>query len=395
MNMETIIKILKMQQVAIVAGLVTKECYSLFARGIDYQWREILAQNRCYPVMFFSSDSARPFYKNKAGVYQDVTPLSLKSETVSMLFLPLKSGGVPASYIYIVPSKAEEIEELSKEWGKRVGKLIWIQSFPYAQLNSVLLLKDILQQSWLKCCEVSLCLLKTGRRFGESDLFDENKAIGEAETEYRQRQLVQTVTKCQIPISERDLKQLVFPTEPISDIVLRNLVHQVEGARQEFNNFFEIDYSSAISPLLDPNELDQLFQYDKKMGVSKKALRDHWNRKIDGYYKTKCKPTLEAFALYFIHSISLRDSKEEMNVFFEQEWHRFSQKANNLLRISIIQSQQLNQSTEWVLISHSQIAWKCAFASWLEEELRKNLGNLLKDKLQLWTDVFAKNEEAS
>jgi hypothetical protein len=402
--MDIIKSILLKNEKIFCIGLRGIERYNFFRRLLSEDHKRFLPENDIdsqlsYNLVLFPDDIGQGYCEDSSG---NLTPLQQSSidTTMSTVYLPIPRKSIKNKYVYILPPAldyreiAEGIENIfnfdGAEWLSYHDRILWFDSFPYAQIDELNLALQI-KRSYLlsdRGTEFTACLIKGSRRFGYSDIENEEAAVIEAERNYSRGGFENSVYIADygkgIDEAIESFKHKETYKHKVSSIVKEAIKLQYEN----FNRYFEEDFQEFVMERLTVKILDDICSYNNWNTYKKHTIFDTWLYYLEEEAKGWREALLEFIYDNHLQYISVGDGRAKVEQFVKAEGLLLKNKLLKVRPKEKAVDSHMDEIEYLSYVKELKVLFKKAVDDFVNISLKKDIRGIIEEGFSVWAKVM-------
>lgn len=394
--MEEMKRLLAQYQTIFILGTNGSERYEFFRSYIDKPYQAYLPRGEFittlpYPIILFPDDHYEGFIERQ----NSFLPLSsyLGEGDIDCLYIPIKSHKLPSGFVYILPPSLgkkdfDVIEDHfsfhDQLWVKRVSKMIWMEGFPYGQRDGKKVLEFFKRSQTLNKVDLSVCFLKSGRKFGYSDLSTEEKAIAHATELYIANDLCRNVFVIDPSEKERQFTDVIYTRISYKHLVLSRVRNEITSEYEDFKDFFDEDYEFLVLDKLSIEKLDEVFSYKHSMKANNQNLVAYWINQIDEEIISVWRSLFKEMINEYITKVDIMDRSTEIDQFLKKQWNAKMKLLKKHYTFQVKVSSNMDEISYLVHIKHTKVAMKQEIVKFLFDEMATSIKEVLESRFAYW-----------
>ncbi|WP_423798207.1 hypothetical protein [Neobacillus sp. SAB-20_R2A] len=324
------IPLLKKQKPIFFLGCRGIERYGLFrafsspGSVLQQWWPSNMSESPSVAFILYTNPSPDIFFLTNDG---EIRRNSGK-ESTKAVFLPVRPGIIPIGTIFIIPTaiETEQVPIILKQttWNNVLAEYVWVEGFPYGKNESFLALERLQLERLIHYSRLQVYLVKSGRKFGYSDLGKEEEAIAQAEAFFTGKNISNRIHLVSTPLQQEQLFYLFGGTISYKDELLKRKTDELISSKRYFENFFEIEYEDLLNDLNLVQQLNELFSYDKFQRATSTNPYSLWMNHLDKHLLVNVHDGYINFCMSFINTISIseEDAKARIDTLLHNIWSR-------------------------------------------------------------------------
>ncbi|MDR6726183.1 hypothetical protein J2W91_004689 [Paenibacillus amylolyticus] len=397
--MNALKQFLKTQRTVFVAGMLGVERYNWFQNmtalehHIYIPSRE-LEETVDIPLFFFASQDQTAWAELQSGELVSL-PLSAEQQSSRIMarYIPVAHEWIPDGFVIILlPPFIRSVvwgETLSpliwvqeQGWLQPGSRLLWIDRFPYAEQEGLNSLRRLMAESeWL---DTTVCLLRTDRRYGHSDLDDEQQALETARRIWMDSAVPLTVQVLDARKSRRSITSLLYAHRSYAVPIKRQIRDVVEGKHAHFRKFYNEDYDLMVMSEYTADAMESIFSYTAWL-KSDKSLIEEWNEQAQLKLIPKLNVVMTEFVDMQLNGTGVYDLDRLMQIKLEKIWKYGFSYIRSCFSSQSRQPDDLGELQYLASTAKDKAQYIQAFQHVMENILRKELEDMLEKHYGLWS----------
>ncbi|MNI08470.1 hypothetical protein D3C73_615100 [compost metagenome] len=264
-------------------------------------------------------------------------------------------------------------------WLKPDARLFWVDCFSFGSKDSLETLASLKLGHDL--LDTTVCLLRSGRRYGYSDLTGEDAAIKAAEKEWVSRGNETVVIDIQ---TNRSLLTSLLYKKRSYSLPIRSLVKRdVREKHSLCRKYFREDYELMVLSKVTPGSLDPIFAYEGWVNNSA-GLISVWNEQA----RTRLLPELNEGIVTFVSTklddIEVYDLDKLLQAKLSKLWQQGFAHINGCFQRGYKLPKELSKIQYLAAITSYKVQYIEAFTHVIHAILFTALEEIIEKHYELW-----------
>ncbi|WP_342564311.1 hypothetical protein NST84_03700 [Paenibacillus sp. FSL R7-0345] len=315
-----------------VAGMPgMMERYQLFRGLVGTEFRGFLPVRESdvgteIPLFFFPGGENRVWAELDSGDYVPFPLQTSSSPHVTGIYFSVSQELLPSGFIFIMLPFYKRsfdwdfsFEERYRDWMKPDSRLLWFDCFPYAEENQLVTMSEL--RSKLNPLNTTVGLLRSGRRFGYSDLTGEEIALIQANQNWITQGSCDGTAVIESELS-RELFTSILYRKRVYSLPIHSIIKADIGMKHRiFRKNYTIDFEEQILEELTAGFIEPIFGY--KGWIKESAdLVAGWNKQARKLLLPHLNELLMALAANNLYGTEVYDWDKLMKAKLESAWKK-------------------------------------------------------------------------
>ncbi|WP_419872346.1 hypothetical protein [Candidatus Pristimantibacillus sp. PTI5] len=393
--MNSMKRLLLSQRPVFVAGMLGGERYEWFRALVNPQHQSFIPGREQdegveFPLFFFPSEHEEAWVEYQSGAFAPLSTSSKEADSpIAAKYFPVSKYIVPEGFIFIVLSPYGKTFEKdvnarfnfdSGAWRKLGARLLWMDTFPYAKLDSIELLTQI--KADLGMMDTKVCLMRSGRKYAYSDVSNEVEALKAADQEWVCRGLCSETKIIDLNPDRSVFTSLLYGRHAYVPLIQEQVKRSIEDKQEVFKRYFHEDYDLTIMSLLTADLLEPIFEYSL-WRKSKKGLIQNWNKQLLRQLFPVLEDAIKDFLEMQLSGIELVDISRLVNIVQNTLWKEaLASTQENIQELQLPPG--LDKLQYMAAINKHKVMYIEAFHQALHVGVRRQLEELILRHYALW-----------
>ncbi|OMF98810.1 hypothetical protein [Paenibacillus sp. FSL R7-0337] len=388
-------RLLQAHRPVFVAGMLGMERYDWFRNLLDPVFRNLIPARETDMetdtlLFFFPSRQNIAWAELETG---GIISLPLNGEIPSRIianYFPVSHNLMPNGFIFIVlPSFGKSFDlNLSfmerfqgKLWLKPDSRLLWVDCFPFAQKNALETLAEFHRN--LTPLDTTVGLLRSGRRYGYSDLSGEDTAIEQAKEGWASLELCNETVVIESEANRNLFKSLLYKRRSYYSPIQSHIKHDVKAKYMLFRKYFHEDYHWMVSKEVTADFVDPVFLYEEWVKESS-GLIAGWNIQVRRRLLPKLNEEIAIFVRSKLDETEVYDLDTLLKTKLDKVWKKGFKHISDSLEEGDLLSDSLTEIQYMAAIKTYKAQFIEAFTHVMQVILCNAVEEIIEKHYDLW-----------